>query len=67
VCYAHTHDVIVGATNTAPPGMDPIWTDGTLAWSHFAVVHNPIFIADTARRLRGDTPLLHTSGPPPRD
>jgi pimeloyl-ACP methyl ester carboxylesterase len=66
-CYAHTNDAIVGATRTSPPGTNPIWTRGTLLFSHFAVVHNPIFIADTARRLRGETPLVQASEPPPRN
>lgn len=66
-CYAHTRDTIVGATNTAPPGVNPIWTDGTLAFSHFAVVSNPMFISDTARRLRGEEPLLQAAEAPPRD
>jgi hypothetical protein len=66
-CYAHTRDLIVGATRTAPPGMEPIWTEGTLMFSHMAVVHNPIFIADTARRLRGESPLIEPTEPPPAD
>jgi hypothetical protein len=66
-CYAHTGDLIVGATRTAPPGMNPIWTEGTVMFSHMAVVHNPIFIADTARRLRGEAPLVEPTQSPPRN
>jgi pimeloyl-ACP methyl ester carboxylesterase len=67
VCYAQTGDNIVGATRTAPPGEDPIWTDGTVLFSHFSVVENPIFLADAAKRLRGETPLVTPHGPPPHD
>jgi hypothetical protein len=67
VCYAHTGDLIVGATRTAPPGMHPIWTEGTLLFSHFSVVTNPIFVQDTVRRLRNEPPLIAATDPPPRD
>ncbi len=67
VCYAHTGDLIVGATRTAPPGMHPIWTQGTLLFSHFSVVTNPIFVQDTVRRLRDEPPLVMPTDPPPRD
>lgn len=67
VCYAHTGDVTVGARNAAPPGMTPIWTNGTVMFSHGAIVENPWFAADIARRLRGLDPLLAPSDPPPRD
>lgn len=67
VCYAHTGDVTVGASNAAPPGMIPIWTDGSILFSHGAIVENPWFAADIARRLRGDSPLLQPAGQPPRD
>lgn len=67
VCYAHTGDVTVGARNAAPPGMTPIWTNGTVMFSHGAIVENPWFAADMARRLRGLEPLLAPADPPPRD
>lgn len=67
LCYAHTGDVTVGATYAAPPGMTPIWTNGTVMFSHGAIVENPWFAADIARRLRGESPLLQPDGPPPRD
>jgi hypothetical protein len=67
VCYAHTGDLIVGATRTAPPGMHPIWTEGTLLFSHFSVVTNPVFVQDTVRRLRDEPPLIAPRDPPPRD
>jgi hypothetical protein len=67
LCYAHTGDVTVGARHAAPPGVTPIWTDGTVMFSHGAIVENPWFAADIARRLRGDEPLLTPDKPPPRD
>ncbi len=67
ICYGQVRDRIVGATRTAPEGMEPIWSGGTLLMSHFTTPHNPWFLADMARRLRGETPLLHVSGSPPRD
>lgn len=67
LCYAHTGDVTVGATYAAPPGMVPIWTDGTVMFSHGAIVENPWFAADISRRLRGDAPLLEPAAPPPHD
>lgn len=67
VCYAHLGDVTVGALNAAPPGMTPIWTDGCWLFSHGAIVENPWFGADIARRLRGEAPLLRAELPPPRN
>jgi hypothetical protein len=67
VCYAQLGDTIVGATRAAPPGEDPIWTDGTMMFSHLSSVENPIFVVDVARRLRGERPIVTPSGPPPRD
>lgn len=65
--YAHLHDGWVGATNTAPPGMDPFWDRGRLLLSHFMVSGNPLFLVDTARRLRGEPALLTETTKPPRD
>lgn len=67
VCYAQTGDTLVGATRTAPAGREPIWGSGTLIFSHFTTHENPLFLADIARRLRGEAPLLHEAGPPPED
>jgi hypothetical protein len=67
ICYGQLRDQIVGATRTAPEGMDPIWTGGTLVFSHFATPHNPWFLADMARRLRGEEPLWTAGSKPPRD
>jgi pimeloyl-ACP methyl ester carboxylesterase len=57
-CYTQLRDAVVGATNTAPPGMEPFWSAGTVCMSHFTTVHNPVFLADIARCLRQEPPLL---------
>jgi pimeloyl-ACP methyl ester carboxylesterase len=68
-CYTQTNDTIVGATNTAPPGMLPFWSTGTALMSHFTTSANPIFLSDIARHLRGEPPLLppHAASVPPSD
>ncbi|MEO0511680.1 MAG: hypothetical protein AAF108_02135 [Planctomycetota bacterium] len=65
--YAHLNDTWVGATRSAPPGYDPVWTGGRRMFSHFGVSDNKMFILDIARRLRGDEPLASEPTPPPRD
>ncbi len=67
VCYAQQRDVTVGATRAAPPGREPIWTGGTILLSHMTIVENTIFLADIARRLRGEPPLVQPAGPPEKD
>ena len=67
VSYVQTGDGIVGATRASPPGEDPIWTEGTVLFSHISVVENPVFVTDVARRLRGEGPLVVPQGPVPRD
>lgn len=67
VCYAHLNDVVVGATNTAPDGMQPIWLPGTLLASHFTAISDKRILADIACRLRGEEPLAEPGPPPPRD
>ncbi len=67
VCYAQVGDGIVGATRAAPPGEDPIWSEGTVLFSHISVVENPIFVTDVAKRLRGEPPLVLPHGPPDHD
>lgn len=67
ICYAHLRDFTVGATKAAPPGMNPIWTGGTLLFSHSTVVEDVIFIADIAKRLRGEPALVEPAGPPDGD
>ncbi|MEO1716351.1 MAG: hypothetical protein AAFR76_04495 [Planctomycetota bacterium] len=56
VPYAHLNDTWVGATNTAPPGQEPIWTGGTKIMSHFSITTDDRIMADLARRLRGEEP-----------
>lgn len=65
--YGQTNDRWVGATRTAPHGMQPYWTGGTLMFSHFDARNNPWFLADIARRLRGEEPISITPAKPPRD
>ncbi len=67
VCYARCYDRVVGASRTAPAGVVPIWHDRVWAFSHLTVGHDPLFLADIARRLRAEEPLAPTAGPPRRD
>lgn len=71
VCYGQLRDWWVGATNTAPPGRLPHWTDtrGLFAFvlSHFAVNSNRTILIDIARRLRGEPPIAGTGTVPPID
>jgi pimeloyl-ACP methyl ester carboxylesterase len=66
VSYAHLNDTWVGATNSSPPGEDPIWTGGTHVMSHFSITTDDRIMADLARRLRGEPPLGAPS-PAPED
>jgi pimeloyl-ACP methyl ester carboxylesterase len=67
VCYAHTNDIIVGARNTAPPGREPIWTQGTLFFSHMTTRLDRRILADLALRLRDEPPLALKASEPPCD
>lgn len=64
VPYAVLRDGWVGATNTAPPGMDPIWVRGRLILSHHLIALDERIAADLALRLRGAPPLASPSTPP---
>lgn len=64
VCYARLRDWWVGATNTAPPGQEPIWVDAPALTSHQLVTQDPLIRTDIARRLRGEEPLGRPSKPP---
>jgi hypothetical protein len=66
VCYARLRDDMVGAKNSAPPGMEPIWKDGPLLLSHELIALDGAIIIDIARRLRGEEPLARGGGAPPR-
>ncbi len=66
-CYARIRDGWVGATRTAPPGYQPIWTSGLLWGSHFSISDDPRIVADICRRLRGETPLAIRASKPPTD
>jgi hypothetical protein len=67
--YALLKDGIVGATRTAPHGQHPIWMRGPAMFAHFAAARWDAFLIDTARRLRGEPPLLPESAAsePPHD
>lgn len=68
-CYALLRDWWVGATNTAPPGRNPIWLDPVTAFgkcmAHFAINRERRILSDIARRLRGEIPLALEGAPPP--
>lgn len=68
VCYARLRDSWVGAGNTAPLGMEPIWVP-TPAWGlgHVLVSRDRRILLDIARRLRGEDPLALAGSTPPRD
>ncbi len=67
VPYAQLNDTWVGATRSAPPGAVALWDRGQPFFSHFLLPGNPLFIADTARRLRSEPPLIEAGSPPPMD
>ncbi|MEM1186385.1 MAG: hypothetical protein AAGI53_15460 [Planctomycetota bacterium] len=64
VPYAALHDRLVGATNTAPPGREPIWVPGRMNFSHFLLVYEDRILADLARRLRNEETFAEPSAPP---
>ncbi len=65
--YARTRDGMVGATNAAPWGMDPVWLQGPRALSHLTITQEWRFVIDVARRLRADGAWVRSTGPAPRD
>ena len=68
VCYARLRDVWVGARNTAPPGMDPIWAPTpTHDLAHMLVSRDRRILLDVARRLRGEAPVALEACAPPGD
>lgn len=67
VPYARTRDGMVGATNAAPWGMDPVWLEGPRALSHLTITQEWRFVIDVARRLRGEGAWVRSEGPAPRD
>jgi len=58
VCYSQRGDAVVQPLAAAPPGVRPLVADGSRLMSHFTTAHNPWFLVDLARRLRGEAPLL---------
>jgi len=67
VCYTQLNDWTVGAKNTAPPGSEPIWVEGTFFASHMLAKKNMRILGDIALRLRGETPMTEPSLAPPRN
>lgn len=68
VCYARLRDAWVGATNTAPPGTNPIWVPTPARnLAHLTVSRDRRILLDIARRLRGEPPLALEPSPPPRN
>lgn len=67
VPYARLNDLWVGARNSAPWGQDPIWFPGPRLGSHELITQDRRILIDIARRLRGEEPLAHPTGPPPQD
>lgn len=61
--YVWTNDNIVGAGNTAPPGMIPWWLPPIpLDSPHIGALRDSRIVADIARRLRNERP--YTMQPP---
>lgn len=67
--YSRLRDEMVGATRAAPTGEDHTlrWVTGFRALSHLTIGQEPRFLADIARQLRGEEPLLKPNGRAPRD
>lgn len=68
VCYGRTRDWWVGAKQTAPEDMEPIWLDPPLVtMSHLLVTMDQRILGDIAARLTGKEPLLCANGAPLKD
>lgn len=65
VPYARLNDVMVGARNTAPPGMSPYWGAGPRLLSHVTITGDRRIALDIALRLRGETPIAGEASEPP--
>lgn len=56
--YTRSDDQLVGAANTAPPGVTPWWVPAEFFQSgHITAYKDPRIVADVARRLRGEAPF----------
>jgi pimeloyl-ACP methyl ester carboxylesterase len=63
VCYGQVGDAVVHPRGCAPPGERAFIAPGSRVMEHFTTLHNPWFMADVAKRLRGEEPLLkHPEG-----
>ena len=65
--YTRLRDGMVGATHTAPPGMTPIWLDGSPVLSHLSIMLDRRILLDVALRLRNERPIAGAGDPPPHD
>ncbi len=54
VCYARTHDWMVGATRSAPSGHAPLWRRGVPILAHHTLGMDRVILDDIARRLMGN-------------
>jgi len=58
-CYVYLNDEIVGAQYAAPAGKNPYWlTSAPTVSPHIAAMLDDRILADIARRLRGETPMM---------
>lgn len=64
VCYARLNDMLVGAQNSSPEGMDPIWTNGFFLTSHYLITRDRLIVTDLALRIRGEEPIGKPGTPP---
>lgn len=64
-CYTRLDDVTVGEEFAAPDG-EPLWWVPTPSgeWSHMAAFSDERILADIARRLRGESPLVRPPASP---
>jgi pimeloyl-ACP methyl ester carboxylesterase len=59
IYYVRLNDGVVGEENTVPEGVTPWWVPNLpLQLAHAHAYKDPRIVADIARRLRGETPLV---------
>ncbi len=67
-CFCRLRDWWVGAGNTAPPGMLPMWLPTPAhSFGHMTVSMDQRIIVEVARRLRGEEPFAKVGQAPPHD
>ncbi|TVQ79335.1 MAG: hypothetical protein EA380_04695 [Phycisphaeraceae bacterium] len=68
ICYGRTRDWWVGARQSAPEDMEPIWLDPPpITMSHLLVTMDRRILGDIAARLTGNEPVLSCNGAPLKD